>query len=562
MIKNIAVVAHFDAEDILESNFVDLLSCLDQVVDLTFLVTTSDIDTSKIRGFRNVITIKRPNIGYDFYSYRVGIQHALQYRELQNIILLNSSIVLLESRRFVDALHRMIVLGREFNVVGSTSSLQISWHLQSYFMLIGREVLFSDWFMTFVKSIVPQNTKMEIILKYEIGLSQAFVEHKIETTTIFAPSEKQLASARSEWTKKQINMLGVADEEAVKHAEQVNLTHFLAEPIAHQLGYIKSELLRDNPHQVSLDFVKDLVTRNKEEKLQEMILRARKHYYQGQDNLATLTDDHAALPQMRQATLGHARRKGVNIAVVLHIYYIELIDEICETLQNIILPFDVYITTPSEGNVTKILNYFSGVGQSVTVYITKNVGRDIGPFISLFRSGIMDGYTSVLKLHTKKSTYSQQGAAWRNSLFQELAGSSLVVQRALNLLASSNAGIVGPHNSYLTHDDYWGANRERVRHLLISMDMEKAEQVFELGFFAGSMFWFKPSALQPLKIIPETELTFEPEAGLQDGTLAHSLERVFCPMVRGHGFRTTSVTLAGQEIHGGDTAQNRVPVLQ
>jgi len=561
VIKNIAVVAHFDAEDVLESNFVELLSCLDQVVDLTFLVTTSDIDTSKIPDFRNVVTIKRPNIGYDFYSYRVGIQHALRYCDLQNIILLNSSIVLLKPEQFTGALRRMITLREKFDVVGSTSSSQIAWHLQSYFLLIGCKVLFSDWFMSFVKGIVPQNTKMEIILKYEIGLSQAFVEHEIETTTIFVPSEKQLASARSEWTKKQVHLLGATEEEAAKSAEQVNLTHFLAEPIAYQLGYIKSELLRDNPHQVSLDFVKDLVTGDKDKELQEMVLRARGHYCQGQDNLATLTVDHAVFSKMHRATLGHARRIGVNIAVVLHIYYVELIDEICEFLRNIILPFDVYVTTPSEGDVTRILNCLSGVGQSVTVYMTKNAGRDVGPFISLFRSGILDDYASVLKLHSKKSTYSNRGAVWRTSLFQELAGSSLVVQRALNLLTSSSAGIVGPHNSYLTHDDYWGANRERVRHLLMSMDMEKSEQIFELGFFAGSMFWFKPSALQPLKIIPEAELIFEPEAGLQDGTLAHSLERVFCPMARGRGFKTTSVTLAGQEIHDRDTSQNRVPVL-
>jgi rhamnosyltransferase len=75
------------------------------------------------------------------------------------------------------------------------------------------------------------------------------------------------------------------------------------------------------------------------------------------------------------------------------------------------------------------------------------------------------------------------------------------------------------------------------------------------------MFWFAPPALRPLQTIAESELDFEPEAGLQDGTLAHALERLFCIMARKQGYRTTSLELNGAEIDGTATLENRVPVL-
>ncbi len=75
------------------------------------------------------------------------------------------------------------------------------------------------------------------------------------------------------------------------------------------------------------------------------------------------------------------------------------------------------------------------------------------------------------------------------------------------------------------------------------------------------MFWFAPDALKPLATVAEDQLAFEPEVGQQDGTLAHALERVFAPLARAQGFRTTSLDLKGAEIADTDTSGNRVPVL-
>jgi rhamnosyltransferase len=181
--------------------------------------------------------------------------------------------------------------------------------------------------------------------------------------------------------------------------------------------------------------------------------------------------------------------------------------------------------------------------------------------MAIHRRKLLDPYEAVLKLHTKRSTYSEKGAAWRSSLFRELCGNSLAVQKTLNLLRSGHVGIIGPHGYYLTHKHFWGGNLKRVQSLLDVIGIQRTTDEPSLGFFAGSMFWFNPVALAPLHTIPEEYLAFEPEGGQQDGTLAHAFERIFSDIARSAGYSSTSLTLGGDEISHITTDYHSVPVL-
>ncbi|TIS89694.1 rhamnan synthesis F family protein [Mesorhizobium sp.] len=560
----VAIVAHFDVNNRVEVNFVDLLNCLSENFDRTVLVTTSNIGADLAERFPKVTIIRRPNFGYDFYSYRVGLAYALENWEVGCALLVNSSIALLSRKLFNGTLSRMLDLGSAYDVVGSTESYQFSWHLQSYLILLGSKILREPWFGNFLNSVEPTRSKFDTIQKFELGLSSLFKTNNSKVVALLQPTPAQIEFAThglNAGGKQRYTARSTTISSAVSLTQRFNPVHHLAELVARELGYVKLELLRENPHQIDLTFVGELCEPERLDAIEEMVSRSRANYTRGSDSLSTLKTSSRPIPVTKLARWRQSVAVEVGVAVILHLYYVEMIADIRRLLENIVLPFDLYVTTPFEGDTAEIFSSFSMLAKSVSVYCTENRGRDIGPFVAVYRSGALDRYDAVLKIHSKKSTYSANGVYWRDRLYRSIAGDSLTVLRSIELIKSGEVGIVGPHSYYLTNDRFWGANRDTMRRLLEEMAAVDREANFELGFFAGSMFWFAPQALAPLKNIPEASLTFEAEGGQQDGTLAHAIERMFCPIARSQGFTASSVILRGKDIQGYLSIENDVPVL-
>ncbi len=558
---NATVLAHFDPNNRLEENFQQMLKCLEQVFDIVVLVTTCNLAEADVLQFKKVILIKRPNIGYDFYSYRVGLNYLEEHVEAGNILLVNSSFVVLDSVIFTRMLRSMLTIAMKHDVVSITESRQFNWHLQSYLILLSKKVLQSVWLKAFFANIQPLNSKLETILSYELGLSSVLLSNDVKALVLFKPTLRQRTLAEISWMRKIARKEGGLTFKPFRHRHEVNWTHFCAKEIAQQFGFIKTEVLRTNPHEISIDFISEIGDPNNLKDINVLLDNSRSHYSAGTNGLTTMTYNKSTITAGRIISFGLARTKGVKVAVVIHLFYYDLLGEICSYLNGIVEPYDLYVTTPFEGDIHKIINSTSDTAQSVTVLLTENRGRDIAPFISLFRTGLLDSYLAVLKLHSKKSKYSSQGADWRKQLLSRVVGNSLIIRRTLQLFEQGDIGVVGPHQFYLSHDSFWGANYENVKHLLTLTGHYESSSEPKLGFIAGSMFWFTPKALAYLKDIPEEGLVFQPENGMQDGTLAHAFERIFCSIAMDAGYKVTSVSLSGQDFSEIDTQHNRIPVL-
>ncbi len=558
--KICAVIAHYDVDDKLDRNFRVLLSSLEQVCDQIILVSTSCIPDSEMPDGHKITTILRPNIGYDFYSYRVGLDEIARCGGASRVFIVNSSFFILCKEKFLSTLNEMLRQD-ETTAVGITTSRQISLHLQSYLFLIGKNVFTSTWFNGFINSIQPQNSKLETIVHYEIGLSRLLLVNHIKLVQLFRPSPLAILHASINWMAKLVEMYGfkgVLNGTPLKHVREVNWVHFGAGKIASQYGIVKSEVVRTNPLKVNIDFIEKKSDPDLLDSMKETLRRTSGNYEIANDGLSKLASQKFPICKLES---GRAARPGVRVAVVVHLYYVDLLEEIYTELGNIIEPFDLFVTTPFEGATPNIINMFSSRAQAVTVFMIENRGRDIGPFILLYRTGILDPYTAVLKLHTKRSKYSSNGDFWRREIYRGVLGGSKLTRSITELLEQPNVGMVGIERYYLSHEKYWGADKENVTQLLLEMGVIKQDEEPQLGFFAGSMFWFKPQALTPLKIISNEHLVFEPENGMQDGTLAHAVERIFCQVARHQGFVVTSPLLKGADIFGTSTVNNHVPVL-
>lgn len=227
-----------------------------------------------------------------------------------------------------------------------------------------------------------------------------------------------------------------------------------------------------------------------------------------------------------------ARHSDVRTAIVSHLYYLDLLPEILACRAMLPDGAPLHLTVPND-RVEQAQNLVRDL-PAVIVHPCENRGRDIAPFIALLNAGTFDAYDAVLKLHTKRSPHLRDGEIRRKLLFTMLAGSRNSTQRMLAAFEAPDTGLVGWKASYRASPSYWMANEARVRAIVRQMDMP--DDAVRLGFFEGSMFWFRPAALARLRHLQLSPEDFEPEARQLDGTLHHAIERCFTISAWADGF--------------------------
>ena len=485
---------------------------------------------------------------------------------LRAFYIVNSSFLVLDSSRFRKTLSNLGNTNRKSAVRSLTCSSQINWHLQSYLLYFDINNLPIGWAQRFFENIEPVNGKMETILRYEIGLGQSLKKDKIITESLFQPSLKLLIRNTFRYMCTLLRIHGIAawTKPSMWSAwREINWAHFGAHLIAERHGVVKCEFLRNNPYLLSEKEVWKSCSKDLLPSVKEIVNRTRPFYKRGKDNVTELAVDTGSLEIIKQ-TISFTKHQviGASVAVVVHLHYIELLEEILSYVSHIIEPFDLYITTPFEADLPKIIEETDNRQISVNIIVTKNQGRDIAPFISLYRKRVLDKYDAVLKIHSKKSSYSKKGDFWRRELINSICGSSLVVLKSLLLLREHGFGLIGPSKYFLTDPKFWGSNKERLSMILKSCGLDIISSDPKLAFFAGSMFWFSPKVLGAIHNCDCEALAFEQENGQQDGTLAHAWERAFCLIARAANWSCTSPELEGRDLFDLDKTHNEIPVLK
>jgi lipopolysaccharide biosynthesis protein len=220
------------------------------------------------------------------------------------------------------------------------------------------------------------------------------------------------------------------------------------------------------------------------------------------------------------------------IGIFVHLFYDELADETFSLLENIVVPFDLYISTDDETKARRISAslYKYAFGEHATVRVMQNRGRDAATFLVGFKDEIKE-YEFGLRLHGKKSTHNNDdfGFSWRRYLYEELAGNrergSFVLR---NFMKHPELGIQAaqhwaPIKSWATI----GENFEAMRGLLARQGLEISPNE-QIDFPSGGMFWFRNSALLPLLNIDLSWDDFPPDdGGIRDASLAHAVERSY-----------------------------------
>ncbi len=259
------VLVHYDRDDIVDSYLFPYIQSLkDNSSHLVFVSTAklSNSDVKKLEVYCDIV-ILRENIGYDFMSYSVGLE-SFTYQDYDEVILCNDSVYapLYPLENLFTSMQNT-----PCDFWGITDNTDMGYHIQSYFILFKSPILKHKAFQDFWQNIEVLESKIAIIERYEVGLSQILIKAGFipRVSTHFQPSF---------WQKLSIFLAKLTPKNIIKKFKsfregrvrlvrigKINSTHYFWKELVTQgkVPFIKIELLRDNPLGVDIKEVEKTI---------------------------------------------------------------------------------------------------------------------------------------------------------------------------------------------------------------------------------------------------------------------------------------------------------------
>jgi lipopolysaccharide biosynthesis protein len=128
------------------------------------------------------VVLRRPNLGYDFGSWAVALDRFPEVAGLDRVILTNDSMA--------GPFAPLAPLLADFEAAGTdvwslTDSYQLGHHMQSFFVGFRGGVLAEPALRTFFRRVRVEPTKMDVVERYEVGLTVACLRGGYTMSTRF-----------------------------------------------------------------------------------------------------------------------------------------------------------------------------------------------------------------------------------------------------------------------------------------------------------------------------------------------------------------------------------------
>lgn len=245
-------------------------------------------------------------------------------------------------------------------------------------------------------------------------------------------------------------------------------------------------------------------------------------------------------------SLQEADLEQYTLAVHLHLYYEDLLDEMLTYLQNIPYTYDIYVSCQENANIEQIrqsiCEKLKNAGE-IVIKACRNRGRDVAPLFVDFAAQISK-YDFFVHIHTKKSFHTgEERTDWRGYSMDTILGSEQNIRKIMGLLQQEDVGLVYPELFYeLTrYDCTWLSNQDYGERFLKDLNICQPFRIFQ--YPAGSFYWAKTKALQPLFDLNLQLQDFEEENSQINDTLAHVLERALTFVALSRGYQGAIVDL-------------------
>lgn len=228
------------------------------------------------------------------------------------------------------------------------------------------------------------------------------------------------------------------------------------------------------------------------------------------------------------------------LCVLVHVYYAELWPELSKYLVN--LPpdcHDLYVNLVDATFTQELLASVREDFPHARVYISRNLGRDIGGHFQILHNLRMENYRIFCLLHTKKSPHMSGGEAqlWRRKLLGPLLGDRQTAADNIRLLLEDDSiGQLGA-----TRCRYTELNDNPRKYYELLDRLNVPEDARKVDFLSGTMMFVRREVLQRI-FDGAKDIDFEAGddqslAHHRDGQWAHAVERAFGAVARDMGYR-------------------------
>ena len=229
---------------------------------------------------------------------------------------------------------------------------------------------------------------------------------------------------------------------------------------------------------------------------------------------------------------------NLKVAVIIHAYYEDLINELLDYTRNIPINYTILISVVSAEGEALAKRWAQNKNHSaIKIKRVPNRGRDIAPAFIHFRNELQE-FDLVCKLHSKKSLYTGgEQVVWRRQLVENLIGSEQIVRNILEMFQSDEkTGLVYPVSPLLPYWAYsWLSNKGLAYQLQDKLKIQLPLNGY-IDYPMGSMFWFRPEALKHFTDGTIVLEDFKEEPCGNDGTFAHAIERAIAYVAKANGF--------------------------
>lgn len=232
----------------------------------------------------------------------------------------------------------------------------------------------------------------------------------------------------------------------------------------------------------------------------------------------------------------------MKIAVCVHLYHIDMLDEIRLYLNNIQREYDLYVSL-TKNYPQSFLNNIKKTNPKTEIIFVENKGMDIGGFLQVYKN-LDPSYDLILKIHTKKGLGSDKtpslhlqrhglqsaenrGKKWFQGLMRGVLNNPEHVNQVIKTFEEDeNCGMIGAKYNTNFH-----VNITQIQKVFSWMKVQT--DLKDHKFVGGTIFWVRNDIFKKYltPTVIDKILINSPDGYVHEPSINHAMERIFGSLV-------------------------------